>query len=157
MRLEEIGARIVETGSQQRSAEGHTDRIPNATVQRCHLHPLKSTDVVDWLLGDSQKEYHDFFPVSYQCPESSCLLRLCFTHLPHCQALVHAPGKFQERTFSYALGLGLRDLRNALIGHQTIPMVKPFKNNGSESRSPYTHLRPNHSFTDTMPRSRALP
>lgn len=123
MRLEEIGARIVETGSQQRSAEGHTDRIPNATVQRCHLHPLKSTDVVDWLLGDSEKEYHEFFPVSYQCPESSCLLRLCFTHLPHCQALVDAPGKFQERTVFVCFGgwaSGSEKCHNWPSNHSTI-------------------------------------
>lgn len=154
MRLEEIGARIVETGSQQRSAEGHTDRIPNATVQRCHLHPLKSTDVVDWLLGDSEKEYMSFS----RCHTSvQNHLAFCVFVSPICHTAKHLSTRLansRNAPFSYALGVGLRDLRNAIIGHQTIP---PFKNSGSESRSPYTHLRPNHSFTDTMPRSRALP
>ena len=88
-------------------------------------------------------------PVSYRCLQSSCLLRLCFTHLPHGQALFHAPDKFQERTFSYSRLWALGS--ECLLGHQTILMVKPFKNNGSERRSRRTPRQP-HAPTPCLER-----
>ena len=175
MRLEEIGARIVETGRQQRSAEGHTDRIPNATVERGHLHPLrrftKSGD--RWMYPDpngapyrkslyrpyivvfmgynpqeslNKKSAMNFPRCHTRCPESSCLLRLCFTHLPHCQALVHAPGKFPRSTrflALWALGLGISEMPTWPSNHSNGQTIQ--KQWVGEQIS----LRPNHAFTDT--------
>ena len=123
------------------------DRSPKVKMPGC-VKSLKVCGLVAWR-ESFRKPVNT--PVAYRCLQSSCLLRLCFTHLPHCQALFHAPDKFQERTFScsrlWALGS-----EKCLLGHQTILMVKPFKNNGSERKSRRTPRQP---CTNTMPR--ALP